>query len=176
MWLLTVDPFIRISVFTAKLSKRQYCWRVFEDFHCQEYIQFFDIHCGLFMRLHFSVGCYDCRRTTRIRHGFQFSVIQILFADHVHRHSGVYNKFSFLWFKGWWRRQTTFSEGEKNAVLCFSLILGYFWLASTLLHGHIDLAIPSLLETDPQIVEHWGYADEDHLGKSFQAMDSCLEC
>ena len=49
--------------------------------------------------------------------------------------------------------------------------LGYFWPASTLLHGHIALAIPSLLETDPQILEHWGCADEDHLGKSFQAMD-----
>ena len=52
-------------------------------------------------------------------------------------------------------------------------ILGYFWPASTLLLGHIALAIPSLLETDPQILEHWGCADE---GKSFQAMDSGLEC
>ena len=57
-----------------------------------------------------------------------------------------------------------------------SLILGYFWPASTLLHGHIALPIPSLPETDPQILKHWGYADEDHLGKSFQAMDSGLEC
>ena len=56
------------------------------------------------------------------------------------------------------------------------LILQYFWPASTLLHGHIVLAIPSLPETDPQILEHWGCADEDHLGKSFQAMDSGLEC
>ena len=56
------------------------------------------------------------------------------------------------------------------------LILGYVWSASTLLHGHIALAITSLLETDPQILEHWGHADEDHLGKSFQAMDFGLEC
>ena len=56
------------------------------------------------------------------------------------------------------------------------LILGYVWPASTLLHGHIALTIPSLLETDPQILEHWGYADEDHLGKSFQAIDFGLEC
>ena len=49
----TVDPLIRTSVFIAKLSNRQYCWRVFEDFHSQEYIQFFDIRRGLFMRLHF---------------------------------------------------------------------------------------------------------------------------
>ena len=34
-WFLTVDPFVRISVFIAKLSERQYCWRVFEDFHSQ---------------------------------------------------------------------------------------------------------------------------------------------
>ena len=67
LWFLTIDPFIRKSVFIAKLSKRQYCWRVFEDFHCQEYIQFFDVHCGLFMRLHFSTGGYDYRRTTRFR-------------------------------------------------------------------------------------------------------------
>ena len=33
------------------------------------------------------------------------------------------------------------------------LILGYFWPASTLLHGHIALAIPSPLETDPQILD-----------------------
>ena len=56
------------------------------------------------------------------------------------------------------------------------LILRYFWLASTLLHGHIALAIPSLLETDRQILEHWGYADEDHLGKSTEALDFGLEC
>ena len=65
----------------------------------------------------------------------------------------------------------------RRMLLCFSpLILTHFWPASTLLRGHIALAIPSLLETDPQIMEHWGYADEDHLGKSFQAMDSGLEC
>ena len=45
-----------------------------------------------------------------------------------------------------------------------------------MLHGHIALVIPSLLDTDPQILEHWGYADEDQLGKSFQAMDFRLEC
>ena len=60
-----------------------------------------------------------------------------------------------------------FSEGEKNVVIIFLLQFKiFFWPAFTLLHGHIALAIPSLLETDPQIFEHWGYADEDHLGKS----------
>ena len=62
MWFLTIHPFVGIPVFMAKLSKRQYCWRVFEDFHNQEHIQFFDIHNCLFMRLHFSIGGYDCRR------------------------------------------------------------------------------------------------------------------
>ena len=56
------------------------------------------------------------------------------------------------------------------------LILTHFWPASTLLHGHIALVIPSLLETDPQILEHWGYADEDHMGKCNRARDSGLEC
>ena len=43
--------------------ERQYCWRVIEDLHCQEYIQFFDIHNCLFLCLHFTVGGYDYRRT-----------------------------------------------------------------------------------------------------------------
>ena len=56
------------------------------------------------------------------------------------------------------------------------LVSGFFWPTSTLLHGPIAPAIPSLPETGPQILEHWVYADEDHLGKSFQAVDSGLEC
>ena len=48
------------------------CWRILEDLHCQEYIQFFDIHNCLFMRLHFTIGCYDRRRTARLRHGFHY--------------------------------------------------------------------------------------------------------
>ena len=51
---MTYDPFLRISVFIANLSEQQYCWRVFEDIHSQEYVRFFDIHNCLFMRLHFS--------------------------------------------------------------------------------------------------------------------------
>ena len=51
---------------------RQYCWRVLEDLHCQEYIQLFDIHNCLFMRLHFSIGGYDYRRTTRFRQSIHF--------------------------------------------------------------------------------------------------------
>ena len=62
MWFLTVDPFVGISVFIAKLSKRQYCRRVIEDFESQEYAQFFNIHRCLFMRLHFSIGGYTIVR------------------------------------------------------------------------------------------------------------------
>ena len=82
--------------------------------------QFSDRNWGLFVRLHFTIGWNNRRRFSWCRHGFQFSGIQILFADHMHRRSGVYNKFSFHKFMvdGGGRRQ--FSEGEKNAVLCFS--------------------------------------------------------
>ena len=55
----------------------------------------------------------------------------------------------------------------------FSLI--HFWPASTLLRGHLALATLSPPETDPQILERWGYAHEDHLGKSIRAKDSGLE-
>ena len=28
------DPCVGVPIFIAKLSERQYCWRVIEDFHC----------------------------------------------------------------------------------------------------------------------------------------------
>ena len=69
-----------------------------------------------------------------------------------------------------------FSEGEKNVVYPSPLASGYILSFSTRLHGHIALAFPSLLETDPQILWHWGCGDEDHLGKLLQATIWCLEC
>ena len=55
------------------------------------------------------------------------------------------------------------------------LILEHFWPASTLLHRLIAVATLSPPETDPQILEHWGNADEVHLGKSFRTKDFGLE-
>ena len=51
----------------------------------------------------------------------------------------------------------------------------HFWPASTLLRGPIAFATLSPPETDPQILEHWGYADEVHLGKSVRAKGFGLE-
>ena len=173
---LTMDPFVGISVFIAKLSKRQYCWRVFEDFHSQEFVQLFDIHCRLFMRLHFSIGGYDYRRTARFRQSIHFSITQVLFADHVHRRTGVHNKVSFLWFLRVDAGRHLFPK-VRRMLPCFSpSILEHVWPASTLLHGHLALATLSLPETDPQILEHWGYSHEVHLGKSFRAKEFGLEC
>ena len=36
-------------------------------------------------------------------------------------------------------------------------------------------SVSSSPETDPQILERWGYADEVHLGKSIRAKECCLE-
>ena len=55
------------------------------------------------------------------------------------------------------------------------LTLTHFWPASTLLRGHLALAILSPPETDPQILERWGYADEVHLDKCNRARDFGLE-
>ena len=71
---------------------------------------------------------------------------------------------------------TNFLKVRRMLFYLSPFIFGYFWPTSTLLRGHLALAIPSLFETDRQILEHSGYADEDHLGKSFQAMDFGLEC
>ena len=45
------------------------------------------------------------------------------------------------------------------------LNLRHFWKASTLLRGHLAVATLSPPETDPQILERWGCADEVHLGQ-----------
>ena len=54
------------------------------------------------------------------------------------------------------------------------LSLIHFWPASPLLRGHLA-AILSPPETDPQILERWGYADEVHRGKYIRAKDFGLE-
>ena len=49
----------------------------------------------------------------------------------------------------------------RRMLLCLAhLNLIHFWPASTLLRGHLALATLSLPETDPQILERWGWADE----------------
>ena len=55
------------------------------------------------------------------------------------------------------------------------LIYIHLWSASTLLRGHLALATLSPPETDPQIWERLGCADEVHLGKYIRAKDFGLE-
>ena len=79
--------------------------------------------------------------------------------------------------KGLMAQAGTYFPKVRRMLLYFSpLILEHFWPASTLLHGHLALAIQSLLEIDPQILERWGCAGEAHLGKSIRAKDFGLEC
>ena len=60
---------------------------------------------------------------------------------------------------------TYFPKMRRMLIFHALLILTHFWPASTLLRGHFALATLSLPETDPQILERWGCADEVHLGK-----------
>ena len=118
-------------MFIAKVSKRQYCWRVFEDFHSQENVQFFEIHCGLFMCLHFSIGCDDCRRTSRRRQSIHFSRIRLfLLIMCIDAPESTTNSHSSSIRFDAGRHQ--FSEGEKNAVLFFSY---YLRMLSASLHA-----------------------------------------
>ena len=48
-------------------------------------------------------------------------------------------------------------------------------LASFHVASRVALAILSPPETDPQILERWGYADEVHLDKYIRAKDFGLE-
>ena len=60
---------------------------------------------------------------------------------------------------------TNFPKVRRMLLFLASLSCIHFWPASTLLRGHLALATLSHPETDPQILERWGCADEVHLGK-----------
>ena len=68
-----------------------------------------------------------------------------------------------------------FSEGEKNVALPCSFEFNTLLVSFMLLRGHLALATLSPPETDPQILERWGYAYEVHLGKYIRAKDFGLE-
>ena len=77
------------------------------------------------MRLHFSIGGYDNRRTARFRQNIHFNITQVLFSDHMHWRTGVDNKISFLKLRvGASRHQ--FSGDEKNAAFSCSFNLNTF--------------------------------------------------
>ena len=147
MWFLTIDPFVGIPVFIAKLSKRQYCWRVIEDFHSQEYIQFFDMHNCLFMRLHFTIGGYDYRRTARFRqsihfehHSSPFLLIMCIDAP-----ESTTNSLSSGWRVD--AGKHLFSEGEKNVALSCSFNFNTF-LASFLAASRAPCSCHSVSSRD----------------------------
>ena len=115
MWLLTIGPFEGIPQNFPSDNTADVFSRIF----IVKNIQFFDILCSLFMRLHFSIGGYDYRRTTRFRQNIHLSITQVIFADHVHWRSGVDNKFSFLKLKSWCRQAPVFRKREE----CCSFML-----------------------------------------------------
>ena len=176
MWFLTVDPFIRVSGFIAKLSQRQNCWRILADFHCQEYIQLFDTNCGLFMRLHFTIGCCNRRWTSRCRHGFQFSGIQVLFADRALTLRSLQQSL-------FPQVQDLMAQANTNFPKVRRMLL-YFLIEFKDLFGQpprcftCTSLLPFRLFLKPilKFLERWVCADEVHLGKPFQAMDFGLEC
>ena len=60
----------------------------------------------------------------------------------------------------------TNSPKERRKLFFLSLLIfEIIWASLHAASRHIALAIPSLLETDPQTLERWVCADEDHLGQ-----------
>ena len=74
------------------------------------------------MRLHFSIGGYDCRRTARFRQSIHFSITQVLFADHVHWRTGVHNKLSFLRVQDLMQAGTFFPK-VRRMLLCHAPLI-----------------------------------------------------
>ena len=127
------------------------------------------------MRLHFTIGCFDYRRTTRLRQGTPFQQNSSLFLLIIcidAPESTTNSRSSGLRVDA---GRHLFSEGVKNVALFFSFnfntLLASFHAASRA-PCSATLSPP---ETDPQILERWGYADEVHLGKYIRAKDFGLE-
>ena len=168
MWFLTVDPFVRISVFIAKLSERQYCWRVsrglsliVKNISNSLTYTMWPLHASALLHwpIMATVGLHDFVKVSISVEFKSFLLIMCIDAPE----STTNARSSGIRFDA---GKHLFCEGEKNAALFSPSMLEYFRPDSTLLHGHIALATLSLPETDAQILEHWGYADEDYLGKS----------
>ena len=121
------------------------------------------------MRLNFTIGCCDRRKTSRRCQNFQFSRIEALFADHVHRRSRVDNKFGLM------VQTRTYFPKMRRMLFYLSPSIFYFRPSSTLLYGHLALATLPPPEADPQNLERWSYADEVHLGKLIRAKDFGLD-
>ena len=118
---LTSDPFIRISVFVAKLSWRYFCWRILEDFHCQEYIEFFDKLWPLQASAlhHWLLTIAGLHDFVKVSNSAKFKSSLLIMC--IESPESTTNSLSSsLSVDGAGRHQ--FSEGEKNAVLCFSFI------------------------------------------------------
>ena len=122
------------------------------------------------MRLHFSIGCYYYRRTTRLRQSIHFSRIQVLFADHVHRRSGVNNKFSLLRFKIWWRRQAPIFRRWEECWFIFTFNFRML-LASLQAASRAPCSCHSVSSWDRSSI--YGALG---LRKSFRTKDFGLEC
>ena len=118
MWFSTVNPFIRVSVFVSKLTKRLSS----RTFVVKNFSNSLTYTVASSCVCTSPLAGYDCCRTARFRQSMHFSFTQVLFSDHVHRHSGVCNKFSFLKFKSWCRQAPIFWRWEE----CCSLMLLQF--------------------------------------------------
>ena len=80
----------------------------------------FDMHCGLIMHLHFSIGSFDCRRTTRFRQGIHLSISKVLFL--LMWCASTLRSRQVIFVPEVWEliQAGTFSEAEKKIASSFS--------------------------------------------------------
>ena len=118
MWFLTVDSLIRISDFHRKAFQATIllaCYRVLSlsrIFHSLTYTVASSCVCTSPLAVMTIVRLHDFVKVS-ISASFKS-----LFADHMHRRSGVHNKFSFLKFKSWCRQTQIFRRWEECSLSC----------------------------------------------------------
>ena len=164
MWFLTIVPFVGIPVFIAKLSERQYCWRVMEDFQSQEFSNSFTYTiasscvCTSPLAVMTIVRLHDFVKVSISALLKSFLLIMCIDAPE----STTNSLSSDLRVDA---GRHLFSESEKNAALSCS-----FNFDTLLVNFHAASRAPcschSVSSRDRSSnFERWGYADEVHLGK-----------
>ena len=101
------------------------CWRILENFHCQEYTQLYQINGGLFifctspLAVFTVVGLLD---VVTVSNSTEFKFFLLIMCIDAPESTKNYLSSGLLVDAG----RHLFSEGEKNGVLCFSLIFRMF--------------------------------------------------
>ena len=139
--------------------------------------QFFDVICCLFMRLHFTVGCYDRRRTPGNPNSLQLGRIEILFCLSCAStpQSPPQNSLSSVLSFRWWREAPVFRRREECSFVFLLYLQDFLCQLPRCFASPVLLPLCLFLRPILKFRSVGGYADENLHDKCFWATGFGLE-